>query len=198
MKVLIDSNALIALLDPRVPKSLADRMKGLLEDIDKSNGKLIIPAQVVGEYIAGAGPAGQPILTGLVKNRRIEVVSFDHVAATECALMDRAAQATGNKRAPLARDAIWQKVKVDRQIVAIAKVHGVDVIVSTDGDIPKLAQAVNIRSVPVRDLPLPVWAQQLHIDGIAEVALEAPPKTAVSAPRRMNLGRKSPPTPGGV
>jgi predicted nucleic acid-binding protein len=198
MKVLIDSNALIALLDPRVPKNLADRMKGLLEDIDRSNGKLIIPAQVVGEYVAGAGPAGQTILAGLLRSRRIEVASFDHVAAIECALMDRLAQTTGNKRAPLARDAIWQKVKIDRQIVAIAKVHRVDMIVSTDGDIPKLAKAVNIRSVPVNDLPLPVWARQLQIDGIAEAALKTPPPAAVPAPRRMNLVRKSPPTLGDV
>ncbi|MBL0944699.1 MAG: type II toxin-antitoxin system VapC family toxin [Hydrogenophaga sp.] len=198
MKVLIDSNALIALLDPRVPKNLADRMKGLLEDIDKSNGKLVIPAQVVGEYIAGAGPAGQPILASLLRSRRIEVASFDHLAAIECALMDRKAQTTGNKRAPLARDAIWQKVKVDRQIVAIAKVRAVDLIVSTDVDIPKLAKTVNIRSVQVQDLPLPGWARQLQIDGMAEAALETPPQAAVPASSRMNLVRKSPPTPGGV
>ncbi|MEJ8815467.1 type II toxin-antitoxin system VapC family toxin [Variovorax ureilyticus] len=169
MKALIDSNALIDLLDPRTPRSRSDRMKGLLEDIDKSNGKLLIPAQVVGEYIAGAGPAGQPILKALLNNRRIEVVSFDHVAATECALMDRAAVAAGgHKRAPLGRDALWQKVKVDRQIVALAKVHAVDLIVSSDGDIPKLAQAVNIRCTAVKDLALPGWAQQVHIDEIAE------------------------------
>ena len=143
-------------------------MKGLLEDIDKSSGKLIIPAQVVGEYIAGAGPAGQPILAALLKNRRIEVASFDHVVATECALMDRAALATGNKRAPLGREALWQKVKVDRQIVALGKVHAVDQIVSSDGDIIKIAKAVNIPCIEVKDLPLPGWAQQVHIDEIVE------------------------------
>lgn len=170
MKVLIDSNALIDLLDPRIQKSRADRMNGLLEDIDRSNGKLIIPAQVVGEYIAGAGPAGQGILARLLKNRRIEIASFDHIAATECALMDRAASGTGNKRAPLSRDAIWQKVKVDRQIVAIAKVHRVDLIVSSDGDISKIALGVGIRSVGVKELPLPSWAVQMRIEEAREIA----------------------------
>ncbi|RYH34532.1 MAG: PIN domain-containing protein [Alcaligenaceae bacterium] len=170
MKVLVESNALIDLLDPRTPKSRSDRMKGLLQDIDKTNGTLVIPAQVVGEYIAGAGPAGQAILAGLLRNRRIEVVSFDHVAATECALMDRAAHATGNKRAPLGREALWQKVKVDRQIVALARVHAVDLIVSSDEDILKIAKAVDIRCTAVKNLPLPGWAQQVHIDEIAEPA----------------------------
>lgn len=108
------------MLYPGTLKARADWMKGLIEDIDKSNGKLIIPAQAVGEYVAGAGPAGQTILDGLLKNRRIRGESFDYKAAIECAFMERAAKASGNKRAPLSHDALWQKVKVDRQIVAIA------------------------------------------------------------------------------
>jgi predicted nucleic acid-binding protein len=164
MRVLIDTNALIYLLNPNTPRSLADRMKGLLEDIESSRGRLIIPAQVVGEYISGAGPAGEQILSRLAKSRSVEIASFDHVAATECALMERVAIATGNKRAPLARNAIWQKVKVDRQIVAIAKVRSVDLIVSSDGDIPTLAEALALSCVRVEDLALPQWAMQMSID----------------------------------
>lgn len=192
MKVLIDSNALFDLLDSHIPKSRADRMKGLLEDIDRTYGKLIIPAQVVGEYIAGAGPAGQAILAGLLKNRRVEVASFDHVAATECALMDRAASATGNKRAPLSRDAIWQKVKVDRQIVAIAKVHGVDLIVSSDGDISKIAHGVGIRSATVKELPLPDWAVQMRIEEVREMA-EAPHASVHQTVKVLQVEVKPPP-----
>lgn len=174
MKVLIDSNALFDLLDSRTPKNRADRMKGLLENTDRAHGKLIIPAQVVGEYIAGAGAAGQPILDRLLKHRRVEIASFDHVAAIECALMDRAALAGGNKRAPLSRDAIWQKVKVDRQIVAIAKVHGVGLVVSSDADISKIAQGVGIRTLAVKDLPLPSWAVQMRIEEVPEITEPLP------------------------
>ena len=195
MKVLIDSNALIDLLDPRTPKSRADRMKGLLEDIDKSYGTLVIPVQAVGEYIAGAGPAGQVILERLLKNRRIDVASFDHVSATECALMDRAAHASGNKRAPLGRNALWQKVKVDRQIVAIAKVLGVDLIVSSDGDIPKIAQSINIRTVAVKDLPLPGWAQQVRIEEVIAKPIEVLEGPQQVPSRRMRFGRTTPPAP---
>ena len=58
MRVLIDSNALIYLLDPRTPKRLADRMQGLLQEIDRTRGNLIIPVQAIGEYLSGVGPAG--------------------------------------------------------------------------------------------------------------------------------------------
>ena len=164
MRALIDTNALIYLLNPNTPRSLADRMKGLLEDIESSRGKLIIPAQVVGEYISGTGLAGEQILSQLSKSRSVEIASFDHVAATECAMMEREAIVTGNKRAPLARNTIWQKVKVDRQIVAIAKVKSVDLIVSSDGDIPTLAKALGLNCMRVEDLALPQWAMQMSID----------------------------------
>lgn len=164
MKVLIDTNALIKLLDPRTQVSVSARLKGLLEDIDRANGLLIIPAQVVGEYISGAGEAGVELLKRLLGNRRIKVASFDHMAALECALMDKAAAASGNKRAPLTRDVSWQKVKVDRQIVAIAKVLKVDRIISSDGDIPKIAAAVSVPCVAAEELTLPTWAAQVHIE----------------------------------
>lgn len=196
MRALIDTNALIEFLDPRTPKGRADRLKGLLEDIDSSNGKLIIPVQVVGEYVAGAGPAGRVILDRFLTHRRIEVASFDHVAAIECALMDRKAQATGDKRFPLSREAIWQKVKVDRQIVAIDKVLDVDLIVSSDGDIPKIANTLNIRCCAVKDLQLPAWAQQLQIEGVVAKSVQLVPQPVAASPRRLVLGRRSSPGQG--
>lgn len=49
----------------------------------------------------------------------------------------------------------WAKVKFDRQIVAIAKVQGADVIYSDDEDIVRYASRVNISVVRVADLPIP-------------------------------------------
>lgn len=190
MKVLIDTNALIKLLDPRTPVSVSARLQGLLEDIDRANGLLIIPVQVLGEYTSGADQAGVELLNRLLSNRRIKVASFDHVAAVECAMMDKAAAASGNKRAPLSRDAIWQKVKVDRQIVAIARVLKVDHIISTDGDIPKIAAAVGVPCIAAEDLPLPAWASQIHI----EEMLSRPVVTNQPAVRRLRLARSNPPS----
>jgi hypothetical protein len=41
-----------------------------------------------------------------------------------------------------------------------------DRIISTDGDIPKIAKAVGMPCISVEDLPLPAWAVQVHIDEI--------------------------------
>lgn len=191
MRVLIDSNALIYLLDPRTPKRLANRMQGLLQEIDRTRGNLIIPVQTIGEYLSGVGPAGQIILSALQRNRSVEIASFDYKAATECAFMEKTAINSGDKRAPLGRDAKWQKVKVDRQIVAMAKVRSVDFIVSSDGDIPKLAQAVGIRCVRVEDLDLPDWAIQMHIDEVPEVEAMMVPLQLAPQMRRLHLAPKS-------
>ena len=62
-----------------------------------------------------------------------------------------------------AADANWQKVKVDWQVVAIAKARGCDLIVSSDTDVLKLGQAAGIRCQKVDDLPIPEALRQLPI-----------------------------------
>ena len=47
------------------------------------------------------------------------------------------------------------KVKVDRQIVAIAKVHEVDELYSDDEDVRRIGESVGVRVKGVADLPLP-------------------------------------------
>ena len=58
-------------------------------------------------------------------------------AAIETAAATLAAVGRGDKRSGLA-DSPWQKLKIDRQIVAIAKSRGIRVIYSTDGDMAVL------------------------------------------------------------
>lgn len=183
MKVLIDTNTLIKLLDLHTLGGVSARLKGLLEDIQAANGQLVIPVQVIGEYISGAGQAGQELLGKFLRNRLIKVASFDYVAALECAIMDRTAIASGNKRTPLGREVSWQKIKIDRQIVAIAKVLNVARIISADGDIPKIAKSVGIPCLTAEDLPLPSWAVQVHIEEI----LSTPATPTQSDPQRLRL-----------
>jgi hypothetical protein len=57
----------------------------------------------------------------------------------------------------------WQKVKFHRQIVAIAKVHGVSEIYSDDSDIAALSERAKIKVVRLADLPLPLAKAQLDL-----------------------------------
>ena len=63
----------------------------------------------------------------------------------------------GNKRSGAVGP--WQKVKVDRQIVAVAKVHGVDELYTDDDGVRRLAESDGIRVKGVADLPPPADPQ---------------------------------------
>ena len=69
--------------------------------------------------------------------------------------MDLLARKKGNKRHPLPATSPWQKVKIDRQIVAISKVHQVKTIYSDDSDVRKIAEDVGIKTVSTWELSLP-------------------------------------------
>ena len=81
------------------------------------------------------------------------VEPFDLKAAIEAAESQRRAIDAGNKKS--GATGTWQKVKVDRQIVAIAKVHSVDELYSDDDDVRRLAESDGLHVKGVADLPLP-------------------------------------------
>ena len=54
----------------------------------------------------------------------------------------------------------WNKIRFDRQIIAIAKVHGATAIYSDDENLISFAEQQAIACVRVRDLPVPVTARQ--------------------------------------
>lgn len=165
MRVLFDTNALIQLLDPRTKPAIRDKLKGLLQEIEKSRGQVIIPTPVIAEYLVNAGSAGKTLLSTLLQSRNVTIAPFDHLAAEASAAMHVAARAQGHKRHPLPQDADWQKVKVDRQIVAIAKARATQ-IVADDRDIHALASAESIPVRTVASLPIPAWAKQLNLEGV--------------------------------
>jgi hypothetical protein len=105
--------------------------------------------------------ASQQIIEHLQRYSVFSIEPFDMRASVEVAAMSREALATGNKRG--SADATWAKVKYDRQVVAIGKVHGADTIYSDDGDIVTLGKRAKINVVSLADLPLPPQKAQLDL-----------------------------------
>lgn len=181
MRVVIDTNVLIALLED--PSSCDYRAKGLLEQIQANKGELIIPTVVVAEYLSAAGSAGSVLLGMLEHNRHVRIAPFDMKAAVECAAMHRTAIGLGEKRRPLAAATPWQKVKVDRQIVAIAKSLNASVV-TMDGDIVSIASAANVSCQRLTDLPIPISARQMLIPTLPSVSTEKVSRR-VTAPKAL-------------
>jgi len=82
------------------------------------------------------------------------IVPFDERATIEAAEMTKNAIREGDKKDP-AVAATWSKIKFDRQIVAIAKVEGVEAIYSTDPEVARHAKKVGIPCYGIADLRSP-------------------------------------------
>ena len=158
MRVAFDSVILGAYLHPeaayptpvdRVPERLAY----LVETLEAAQATIIIPTPALSEFLVLAGGDTPAYVAELADSSLFAVEPFDLKAAIEAAASQRRAIDAGNKKSGAAGP--WQKVKVDRQIVAIAKVHGVDELYSDDDDVRRMAEADGVAVRGVADLPLP-------------------------------------------
>lgn len=146
-----------------------DRVEYLLYRLRESKERVILPAPAFAEFLVFAGKDGPDYLARIRETSIFRVAPFDERAAIQLADIEIAAVGSGNKRGPAGPATEWQKVKFDRQIVAIAKVHGASEIYSDDPDIKKHGEACGIRVVQLADLPLPP-ASQVEMFNEAEEA----------------------------
>lgn len=188
MNVVLDNNALVYLLNPNARRDVKARLRGLLAEVESSRGQVLIPTPVLTEYLSHATEHAlrQALMDRLRASRWVGVVPFDELAAVEAADLHIRAMREGSKRAPLEATTAWQSVKIDRQIVAIAKVRTA-MVVSGDDDVLTVAKWASIVAVKAQDLPIPESERQLFIEGIKPLKAVAPP-----APRRIDP--KRPPT----
>ena len=136
----------------------AERVDFLIETLDKSKTKIIIPTPALAELLVLAGPAGPEYLEKIQDKACFRICDFDQRAAIEVAEQLRAILYHGKKRKP--SGTTWNKLKFDQQIVAIAKVEGVETIYSDDKDVAKFAEAQGIETQSINDLPRPPMKQQ--------------------------------------
>ncbi len=162
MVVAFDTNVLCLLLHPEadVPHDPAtnkpveraqERMAILVAHLEQQDARIVIPAPVLSEFLTYASTE---YLDEINTSKSFSVGSFDQRAAIEAAVALRRARAGGLGK-KLGLTGSWQRIKVDRQIVAIAKVEGVQIVYTTDKDIQALAVDSGLEVVHVASLPLP-------------------------------------------
>jgi|SRR5271169_1285664 len=134
-------------------KRCKDRIENLIQLLSEKKTKIIIPTPVLSEILVLSGKSGPDYLSAINDRACFEIKSFDQKAAIEAATQIREAMSGGDKKA--AAVGTWAKVKFDRQIVAIAKVEGVQTIYSDDQDVEAYAKAVGIKVITVEQLALP-------------------------------------------
>lgn len=159
-----DAGFLLLMLDPsakapqdpatRVPVSSAkERIELLLKTLGENKRRIIVPTPALCELLGGAGNAMNDFLKILNNSARFRIADFDQRAAIDLAVLTQDAIRSGDKRGGSVNP--WQKVKFDRQIVAIAKREGARTIYTTDTDLGRFGREVRLEVFGVHDLPLP-------------------------------------------
>lgn len=143
MIVAIDANVLVTWSTGGEDDLRRARLAHLLQEISIANGRLVIPMPCFAEFLVRTDEASAAWMEGLERKKSVVLAPLDRRAAFECALFDRAALGAGDKRS--GRKEPWQKIKVDRQIVAIAKVAGVSEIITDDAGLRSTALTAGLR-----------------------------------------------------
>ena len=171
--VTFDATIILALLEPEkcIPKDpitgrlvnqFSERLDYLVETLEKSGEKIIIPTPALSEILVHAGPAGPQYLQTLGKASPFRIVDFDSRAAIQHAAMTHKAINDGDKREGSSES--WAKIKFDRQIVAIAKVEGSKVIYSDDKGVHNFGGKNGMTVLRISDLPLPPKEPQSELE----------------------------------
>lgn len=150
--IIFDANILIsiAVLDENDPTF--ERITGLIQDTVNARTVIAVPAPAWAEFLCGTDIATSDIINALKKRGAIRILPFDEVAAFEASLIFRGAMSSGKKKG--ASHAPWQGVKVDRQILAIARQYGIKTIYTDDANMAAEAARLGIDAIATADLPL--------------------------------------------
>lgn len=159
MVVVFDSNVLLPILmpglnpplDPATGRPVAhfdEKLAYLVTTLSKRRATILIPSPVLTEVLCCAGSAA-PAITQQLQQAPFQIAPFDIRAAIDCADLlalhyakqSSARKSSGAAAKPGARD----KVKFDRQVIAIAKSRSADVLYSDDEDIEKEGRRVGLK-----------------------------------------------------
>lgn len=169
MILAVDSSALALMINPAAnppvdpaTKAPVTKARQRVETFVASLGAsdtLIVPTPTLAEILVQAEDDGPAFLEQVNSYSRVRVKPFDQRAAVELAATTREAKAKGDKKS--GSTAPWQKVKLDRQIVAIAVVARASHLYTDDGNMAAFGRAVGLNIISTWDLPLPEEKQDL-------------------------------------
>jgi predicted nucleic acid-binding protein len=137
------------------------RAEYLVERLGKSRQKIIVPTPAVAEVLTAIGPDNQKWLEVVARSRLFEIAPFDYISAIELALLNRDIlfrEDKKNKAEP------YQKVKTDRQIIAILKSRNVEDFYTDDSSLAKRASLCGITAISTHALPVPEGDRQMNIE----------------------------------
>jgi hypothetical protein len=187
--VAFDNTMLSVLLNPDCPVPI-DRETGALIDLareraesvvhalEKARRKIILPTPACAELLTAIGPTAQQYINTIGRSRLFEVASFDARCAAELALLNRDTFRLNDERDGLEP---YQKIKVDRQIIAICRVNGVTELYTDDGPLGRRAKLCGIIPIRISEIPVPDTEKQYPLELQPHEDIPEPDREAAEA-----------------
>jgi hypothetical protein len=156
--ILVDANFIVAYISSTTTVDDRARIDNFIARAEKSKSKIVFPMPAIAEFLVRADLAGVDFLNRLEKKTFLVMADFNRTAAFELSQIDRAALNVGDKKDET--EAPWQKIKVDRQIVAIGKSLGATLVISGDSSVRNNALRIGMQGMTIQELELPESAKQ--------------------------------------
>ena len=120
-----------------------DKAHRLVGQLQRSHERVLVPMPALSELLVRISDP-ETFLARLKTEHFYKIADFDEIGAIELAAVARKFGLMGKKRGSASPRTPWQKVKLDRQIVAISKVHKADTIYTCDKQVPNIAKDFGI------------------------------------------------------
>ena len=151
--VIWDTNVLALYFANRLNRDDKLRMDGLVAELKRKREPVGIPAQVFAEFLEAAKPEEAALSFNLLKTSAFKVLPYDMRAAIETTEVSRNGHAA--RKAQKGKNRDRQAVKVDWQIIAVAKANNARFLLSNDAGMLKEAQRSDLLCMSIADLPIP-------------------------------------------
>lgn len=160
--VIWDTNILALYFSGRLSSDDQIRMNGLVSELSRKKETIGIPAQVWAEFLEAASQEEAEESVKLFKSNAFSLLAYDMRCAIETAEVARQGQTVRKSTKGPKRDR--QAVKVDWQIIAIAKVNQARLLLSNDG--PMAAEAIRqgLNCMKISELPILIMAGNTRFD----------------------------------
>ena len=135
-----------------------ERAESLIVKLQKARRKIILPTPAIAELLTVIGPDAQQYINTIARSRVFEIAAFDAKSASELALLNRGIFLTSDKKSKFEP---YQKVKFDRQIIAICCANGVTELFTDDDKLAKRARMCGITPIGIAEIPIPDSARQI-------------------------------------
>lgn len=161
----IDTNILIAPFakDDQIPPCVksgkvepysSERTRHFLKECEKQKTRILLPTPVIAEFLVCSNDCNEELKQLLTLSSMLNPVSFDQRAAYEHAIITREALSTANGKT-MGIPGSWQKIKFDRQIVAISKSLGAEELYCADKGLAKHAETCGLTVKSFSDMEIP-------------------------------------------